>query len=167
MSLCWVSLCWGSRLLKYYAECRYAECLYAEFHYAECHYPECHYAECHCAECRDYLNVMLSVVILNVIMLSIIRLNVIMLSVVASVATLANCFALLSTVEKTSANKHSSLFDTDEEKPFDWNWSRSTQSGRAPSENRLIRSSRKTTTRGQFRFRFRLGCFSIINNLII
>jgi hypothetical protein len=48
---------------------------------------ECHNAEC-CAECRDYLNVMLSVVMLNVIMLivvmlSVVRLNVIMLSVVA------------------------------------------------------------------------------------
>ncbi len=36
-----------SRLLKYYAECRYAEC-------------------------RDYLNVMLSVVRLNVVMLSVV-----------------------------------------------------------------------------------------------
>jgi len=39
------------------------------------------YAECCYAECRDYLNVILSVVILNVIMLSVVRLNVIMLSV--------------------------------------------------------------------------------------
>jgi hypothetical protein len=37
--------------------------------------------ECH-AECRDYLNVMLSVVMLNVIMLSAVSLNVVMLSVV-------------------------------------------------------------------------------------
>ena len=43
---------------------------------------ECHYAECHNAECRDYLNVMLSVVMLNVVMLSVVRLNVVMLSVV-------------------------------------------------------------------------------------
>ncbi len=35
------------------------------------------------AECRDYLNVMLSVVMLNVIMLSVIMLNVVLLSVVA------------------------------------------------------------------------------------
>jgi len=40
-------------------------------------------SECHYAECRDYLNVMLSVVRLNVIMLIVVRLNVIMLSVVA------------------------------------------------------------------------------------
>jgi hypothetical protein len=38
--------------------------------------------ECHYAECRDYLNVMLSVLMLNVIMLSVVRLNVAMLSVV-------------------------------------------------------------------------------------
>jgi hypothetical protein len=37
--------------------------------------------ECHYAECRDYLNVMMCVVILNVIMLSAFVLNVIMLSV--------------------------------------------------------------------------------------
>jgi hypothetical protein len=34
-------------------------------------------------ECHDYLNVMLSVVMLNVIILSVVRLNVVMLSVVA------------------------------------------------------------------------------------
>jgi len=39
--------------------------------------------ECHYPECRDYLNVILSVVMLNVIMLSVDRLNVVMLSVVA------------------------------------------------------------------------------------
>ncbi len=39
--------------------------------------------ECYYAECRDYLNVMLSAVMLNVIMLSVVRLNVVMLSVVA------------------------------------------------------------------------------------
>jgi hypothetical protein len=49
---------------------------------------ECHNAECCYAECRDYLNVMLSVVMLivvrlNVVMLSVVRLNVVMLSVVA------------------------------------------------------------------------------------
>ncbi len=38
--------------------------------------------ECHYAECRDYLNVMLSVILLNVVMLSVVRLNVILLSVV-------------------------------------------------------------------------------------
>jgi hypothetical protein len=38
--------------------------------------------ECHYAECLDYLNVMQSVIMLNVIMLSVIRLNVVMLSVV-------------------------------------------------------------------------------------
>jgi len=34
--------------------------------------------ECHYAECRDYLNV-----VLNVVMLSVVRLNVVMLNVVA------------------------------------------------------------------------------------
>jgi len=38
--------------------------------------------ECHYAECRDYLNVMLSVIMLNVVVLSVIRLNVVMLSVI-------------------------------------------------------------------------------------
>jgi hypothetical protein len=44
---------------------------------------ECHYAVCHYAESRDYLNVILSVIMLNFIVLSVVRLNVIMLSVVA------------------------------------------------------------------------------------
>ncbi len=39
--------------------------------------------ECHYAECRDYLNVMLSVIKLNVVMLSVIKLNIVMLNVVA------------------------------------------------------------------------------------
>ncbi len=39
------------------------------------------YAECRYAACLDYLNVMLSVIVLNVVMLSVITLNVIMLSV--------------------------------------------------------------------------------------
>jgi hypothetical protein len=43
---------------------------------------ECHYAECLYADCHDYLNVMLSVVRLNVVMLSVVMLNVIMLSVI-------------------------------------------------------------------------------------
>ncbi len=46
-----------SRLLKCLAECRYAE-----GHYAECRYAERHYAECH-----DYLNVMLSFIMLSVV----------------------------------------------------------------------------------------------------
>jgi hypothetical protein len=33
---------------------------------------ECHYAQCRYAECRDYLNVMLSVFILNVVILSVV-----------------------------------------------------------------------------------------------
>ncbi len=36
--------------------------------------------ECHYAECRDYLNVMLSVVMLNVVMLWFVWLNVVILS---------------------------------------------------------------------------------------
>jgi hypothetical protein len=44
-------------------------CHYAECHYAECHYAECHYADCHYAECRDYLSVMLNVVMPSVVML--------------------------------------------------------------------------------------------------
>ncbi len=44
---------------------------------------ECYYAECLYAEFHDYLNVMLSVSLLNVVMLSVNRLDVIMLSVVA------------------------------------------------------------------------------------
>ena len=40
---------------------------------------ECHDAECCYDECRDYLNVMLSVIMLNVIMPSGIRLNAAML----------------------------------------------------------------------------------------
>jgi hypothetical protein len=43
---------------------------------------EGHYAECRYAKCHDHLNVMLSVVMLNVIMLSVVRLNVVLLSVV-------------------------------------------------------------------------------------
>ncbi len=43
-----------------------------------------HYSmKCHYAECRDYLNVVLCIVMLNVVMLSVVRLNVVMLSVVA------------------------------------------------------------------------------------
>jgi hypothetical protein len=38
--------------------------------------------QCHYAECRDYLNVMLSVVMMNVVMLSVVMMNVVMLSVV-------------------------------------------------------------------------------------
>ncbi len=44
---------------------------------------ECHYAECCYAECRDYLNVMLSVILLNVVMPSVVRLKVVMPSIVA------------------------------------------------------------------------------------
>jgi hypothetical protein len=36
---------------------------------------ECHYAKCYYTECRDYLNVILSVVRLNVVMLSAIAPN--------------------------------------------------------------------------------------------
>ncbi len=43
---------------------------------------ECQCAECLFADCRDYLNVMPSVVRLNVVMLSVVMLNVIMLNVV-------------------------------------------------------------------------------------
>ncbi len=50
---------------------------------------ECHYAECRYAGCHDNLNVMLSVIMLNVVMLSVIRLNVVMLSVIAEKNTLA------------------------------------------------------------------------------
>jgi hypothetical protein len=46
------------------------------------HNIEYHYAECRYAECRDYLNVMLSVVVLNIVMLSVVVLNIVMLSVV-------------------------------------------------------------------------------------
>jgi hypothetical protein len=46
---------------------------------------DCSHAECHYTECRNYLDVMLSVVTLNVIMLSVVRLNVVMLRVIASV----------------------------------------------------------------------------------
>jgi hypothetical protein len=48
------------------------------------HNGECRYAECRYVECHDYLNVMLSVVILNVIMLSVVMPNVVMLSVLAT-----------------------------------------------------------------------------------
>jgi hypothetical protein len=47
--------------------------------------------ECHYAECRDYLNVMLSVV-----MLSVVRLNAIMLSVVAPYTPRANVIKLFT-----------------------------------------------------------------------
>ncbi len=33
---------------------------------------ECHYAECLYDECRDYLNVMVSVIMLNVVILSVV-----------------------------------------------------------------------------------------------
>ncbi len=44
---------------------------------------ECFYTERRYAECRDYLNVMLSVIMRNSIMLSVIMMNVVMLNVVA------------------------------------------------------------------------------------
>ncbi len=44
---------------------------------------ECHYADFRYAECLNYLNVMMSIVMLNIVMLSVVRLNVVMLSVVA------------------------------------------------------------------------------------
>jgi hypothetical protein len=43
---------------------------------------ECH-GDCRFAECRDYLTVLLSVLMLNVLMLSVVMLNVIVLNVVA------------------------------------------------------------------------------------
>ncbi len=46
---------------------------------------ECHYAEYRYAECHNYLNVMLSAILLNVVMLSVVRLNVVILSVVAPI----------------------------------------------------------------------------------
>jgi hypothetical protein len=46
---------------------------------------ESRYAEFRYAECRNYLNVMLSVFMLNVVLLSAIMLNVVMLSVVAPI----------------------------------------------------------------------------------
>jgi hypothetical protein len=42
---------------------------------------ECHDTECRYAQCHDYLNVMLSVFMLNVVILSVFMLNVVMLSV--------------------------------------------------------------------------------------
>jgi hypothetical protein len=39
--------------------------------------------ECHYAECRDYLNVMLCVIMKNVIVLSVVSLNVVLLRVIA------------------------------------------------------------------------------------
>ncbi len=48
---------------------------------------------CH-AECFDYLNVMLSVIRLNVLMLSVIRLHVVMLSVIVPLS-LASLFILV------------------------------------------------------------------------
>jgi hypothetical protein len=55
--------------------------------------------ECHFAECHDYLNVMLSVFILNVIMLSVVmltvvRLNVFMLSVIMLSVFMLNVIGL-------------------------------------------------------------------------
>ncbi len=50
-----------SRSLNFYAVCAYAEC-----QYAECDYPEWHYGDCRLDECHDYLNVMLSVLMLSV-----------------------------------------------------------------------------------------------------
>jgi hypothetical protein len=46
---------------------------------------ELYYAESRYAECRNYLNVMLSVIMLNVPMLSVIVLNIVMLSVMTPV----------------------------------------------------------------------------------
>ncbi len=43
---------------------------------------ECHCAECRYALCHNYLNVMLSVYMLNVIMLSVVMLNVVIVSVI-------------------------------------------------------------------------------------
>ncbi len=52
--------------------------------------------ECQYAECRDYLNVILNVVMLNVVMLSDVRLNVVMLSVVAPINVGAPSFGRMA-----------------------------------------------------------------------
>ena len=69
---------------------------------------ECHYAECLYADCRDYLNVMLSVVRLNVVMmsvvmLSVVRLNVVMLSSVMLIVVRLNV-VMLSVVAPKGGN---------------------------------------------------------------
>jgi hypothetical protein len=51
---------------------------------------ECHCAECRNAQCREYINVFLRVVILNVIMPSVIRLNV--AAPLSSAKALCVCF---------------------------------------------------------------------------
>jgi hypothetical protein len=55
------------RIMTISFNCRYAKCRYVERRYAECHYAECHYSECRYTECRDYLNVMLSVIMVSVV----------------------------------------------------------------------------------------------------
>jgi hypothetical protein len=64
----------------------------------------CHYPECFCAECRDYLNVMLSIIILNVVMLSVIILNVGLLNVVMLSVVMLNVVAPIGRLKKLGTN---------------------------------------------------------------
>jgi hypothetical protein len=72
---------------------------------------ECHYAECHYAECGDYLNVMLSVVMLNAVMLSVVRLNVVMLSVVAPSTRNNRAFVFQMNAGTLCCWRHETLHD--------------------------------------------------------
>ncbi len=64
------------RLFKCYADCHNAEYRYAECLNAECRYSVCCYAVCHYVDCCDYLNVMLSIVMLSVLEPSIVYIEV-------------------------------------------------------------------------------------------
>jgi hypothetical protein len=65
---------------------------------------ECCCAEYRFSECHDYLNVMLSIIILNVVMLSVIILNVGLLNVVMLSVVMLNVVAPIGRLNKLGTN---------------------------------------------------------------
>jgi hypothetical protein len=72
--------------------------------------------ECYCAECRDYLNTMLSFIMLNVIMLCFIMLNAIILSVIMTNVVMMSVVmfnvVMLSVVAPTRKNYLGTMFNS-------------------------------------------------------
>ncbi len=73
---------------------------------------ESSYAEYRYAECRDYLNVILSVIMLNVIILSVVTLNVIMLRVVGPFQRVSMEQHVLKNVNSFLNTKYTFYFET-------------------------------------------------------
>jgi hypothetical protein len=68
---------------------------------------KCHFAEYRYVECQDYLNVMLSVIMLNIVMLSVVMLNIVMLSVIMlNVVTLSVVALILGLIGHYQCNIH-------------------------------------------------------------